>query len=178
MTFPLTDPVDYCLVGGEQTPGYAYPEGAALLFAWEEKKGHGFDGSGLVLTGKDLSSFNLIIELVSDQDWSDWYNFKAVLSTPPSPNNPKSLAFWHPFTAELGIESVIVHAIEQPKKVVDTGVWQVVIKLQEYRPPKKKPPAKASGTGSSGSARQGTTTVDDPQDARIRELTGQVQDLA
>lgn len=170
---PLETPVDFALFAGEQTPGLCKIEGdAALKRRWEEKKGHGFDGSGLVYAAKDLCTFQCIIRLTTVDDWNAWHTFKPRLFAEPTESDQKAIDFYHPQTAEVGIHAVVVEEIGIPKPVGDDGEWQIPIKLREYRKPKPKPPVRASG-----SKAEPKEEPEDEGDREVRKLSSQANGL-
>jgi hypothetical protein len=133
---PLDNAINYAKFAGKKTPGLGMVEGAGSPRAWDERGGYGLSGSTLVFTGLKLSEFTFKIRLYSTQDWNDWHSFKEIVKKPPPRVRPRAIDFWHPFTEDLGIKSVVVLDVSQPEQVDETGVWEISIKLKAYRRPK------------------------------------------
>lgn len=171
---PIETPIDTAEFAGAPTPGLALVEGdAALVRRWEEKKGHGFDGSGLVYSGKELCGFQLILRLITVEHWNAWHDFKPKLFADPSETDPKAYDFYHPQTAEVGIHAVVIGKVGIPKPHGEDGEWRVPIELKEYRKPKPKPPVRASGSKAEPKA----ADPDDERDAQLRAKQAELIDV-
>jgi len=80
---------------------------------------------------------------------------------------PKAIAIWHPFLEMMKISAVTVEDFSQPTEK-DPGVYEVAIKLVQWRRPKLtlvKPEASKASVST------------DPVDKYIEELTTKVDDL-
>ena len=155
MTFrPLTEPVDYVVVAGEKTPGIAEITGAAVPFKYDERKGYGLSGAYSVFRGRQLAKPTLTIRLYSDDDWDGWEAFLPTVRTPPNARRPRALEIQHPILEDQGITAVTVTELGQPEQTGD-GEWTIVIKLLEYRRPRR---ALATPDGTEDGA--GTSTID------------------
>lgn len=172
---PLTTPdaYDTAIVSGVQMPGLCIIEGASDPRKWDEKKGHGVSGATIVYTGDGLCKFTLIVRLWNEGHFIDWQEARKVFSSKPLTKNPKALQIYHPYLEELGVSSVQVEEIGQMEQK-DAGVWEVAIKMIQYRAPKA-----ASGKPSSSStSAPGQPKPEDEIDKQIRNLTDQVRKLA
>lgn len=165
---PLDNPVNSALLGGEIVPGRSWPEGAALKRLWAERNGFGFDGAGLVYGGsRALIEFDLVVELATTADWNAWHRFKSVVLATPTRGRPQALDFWHPFTEDLSIGSVVVTSVSQLTPSGGTGLYLVKIGLRRYFRPV---PRVVRAEESQGDKNQ----TKDPYDQEIDRLTDAV----
>lgn len=155
---PLTQSQDFVTLGGRRTPGLAEVVGAGSPRRWDERESYGVAGALVVYYGLKLSHFSVLVRLITDQDWLDWYAFKPLVDKKPLGRRQGPLDIAHPITAGCGIHSVVVEDVLQPDQIED-GIWQVEIKLIEYRAPVSAL-AKAEGA---------EATPADPEDAIIEE---------
>lgn len=167
---PLSAPVDYVLLGGQRSPGLATIDGASSPRQWDERRGRGTTGATVVFQGIKLAKFTLSIRLITVEDWDAWDSWRQVVQRPPSGQRPRALDIDHPITEMLGIRSVVVEDVGQPKQTGD-GEWTIEIKLIEFRPPT---PAIARPEASVDQPNAPT----DPVDQVIERLTAQLQELA
>lgn len=169
---PLSKPVDYILLAGLKSPGIAeLPNGANSPRKWDVRKGYGLSGSGVVYVGDDLAKFSVKILLLTDEDWSAWTSFRALLVKPPNNVKPKSLAIWHPILEEHGVASVVVEDLVGPTQTMDGG-WTWEIKFLQFRAPK------AAIAKPAGSTQKPKQEPESEADRIIKSLTGQVQELS
>lgn len=172
-TDPLANPspLYYVMLGGKRTPGIATVTGnSGAPRKWDERGGYGLSGSTLVLTGKGLGKFDILLELYTSQDWADWAAFRPLIEIKPTINgNVYDVS--HPWLADYKITKCVVLDEALPK-LTDEGVGQILIPCQAFRKPKF--------TLSKPTSAQATPT--DPVDAQIAvkeaELTSVNQQLA
>lgn len=163
---PYSAPVDYVLMSGKRTPGIASVWGAGQPLKWDERAGYGYSGATLWFIGAGLSHFEVRIELRTEQDFDNLSTFLPILAAPRG-TRPKVIAIWHPFLEMLKIVAVAVEDVSQPTEK-DPGVYEVVIKLAQWRRPKLtlvKPDASKAAV------------TEDPIDKYIETLTDKVDDL-
>lgn len=171
MTFnPLTAPVDHVILSGSRSPGIATIDGASSPRQWDERRGYGLSGATLVYKGLKLARFSLELRLLTAEDFDAWEAWRPMVQRPPAGQRPQALDIEHPITEMLGIRSVVVEDVLQPKQTGD-GEWTVEIKLLEFRAP-----ARAVARPEASADRPTPST--DPVDAVIERLTAQVQELA
>lgn len=132
---PITEPIDWIDFAGRSTPGLARIEGAGSPRRWDERESYGWSGAFVVYHGQNLSHFSVFITLFSPEDWNDWYAFKPLVDRVPLGKRQPPLDISHPLTAGLGIHAVVVEDVTQPTQV-DDGVWEIELKLIEYRSPR------------------------------------------
>lgn len=164
---PIDNPVDHILVMGKASPGLATLEGAGDKRRYDERRGYGLSGAFIVYRGQLLARWIVHIRLYTPEDWDAWAAWRPLLSAVPTTRRGKALDVWHPHLEELGVSSGVVEEISQPAQTAD-GEWTISIRMLQFRAPVfalAKPSASKA-------------TPVDPVDAKIEELTGQVQELA
>ncbi len=135
MSDPISNPVDYVILGGQRSPGLAEISDASSPRRWDERKGYGLSGSTVVFRGIGLAKPILTLRLYSAEDFAAWESWRPLVARPPLGSRPRALDIWHPFLEEAGIGSVVVEDVSQPVQSGD-GEWTITIKLIEYRRPK------------------------------------------
>jgi len=183
---PITNPGawDKFFLAGEPSPGLCVSvAGARNPRTWDEKKGAGSSGAGLVYQGDGLAKFLVRLRFWTKEHFDEWDAWKRLLQ-PPTEKNPNALDSEHPQLGLLPvpISSVVVDDPGAPEPEAD-DTWIVEIWFRQYRKPV---PAQASPSGSksgkggaggaSGSGPGGRST--DPVDQYIDELVGEVNNLA
>lgn len=164
---PVTNPVDYILLSNQRSPGLAEVSAANSPRRWDERAGFALSGSRVVFRGIGLSRPIVTLRLYTPQDWADWHVWKVLLMRPPIGERAHALDIWHPFLEDLGVTSVVVEDVLQPRQTAD-GEWSIDIKFIEYRNPTLMldiPDGSAESTA-------------DPVDTQIEQLSAQVQELA
>jgi hypothetical protein len=166
MSNPLSLPgYDVVELAGQTTPGIATIEGADSPRRIVERRGFGNTGATARAAGRELSKFKLYLDLYTPEHFEAWTAFLPVLE-PPAPEAPTSLFalprtraldIAHPFLEDLGIRSVLIRNVKQPKKM--DGFYRVEIELHEYRAPR---PALAAVDGSD-------TRPESPEERELRE---------
>jgi hypothetical protein len=163
---PITEPQDWVDFAGRSTPGIATVVGASSPRRWDERESYGWSGAFVVYHGQNLSHFSVKLKLYTPDDWNDWYVFKPLVARVPLGKRQRPLDIGHPLTQQLGIFAVVVEDVTQAEQVED-GVWEIEIKLIEYRSPRL---ALAAAKGSEAEAA-------DPEDAIQEERNAQKQGL-
>lgn len=166
---PTTSPVDYVILAGQRSPGIANLDGASSPRQWDERRAYGQSGASLVYRGLKPAKFTLALLLISAEDWAAWDAWRPVVQRPPTGTRPRALDIEHPITEMLGIRSVVVEDVLQPRQT-GNGEWTIEIKLLEFRPP--------TTTVTRPQASADRAPVTDPVDAVIERLAAQVQELA
>lgn len=164
---PITEPQDWVDFAGRSTPGIAEIVGAGSPRRWDERESYGLSGALVVYRGLKLAHFSVLLRLFTDQDWLDWYAFKPIVDKVKIGKRQKALDITHPILDGLNIRAVVVEDVLQPEQI-DHGVWQIEMKLIEYRVPHIAL-AKAEGA---------EATPADPEDAELQEDLAQYQALA
>lgn len=168
MTFnPNTDPIDYILLANQRSPGLAVVKNADSLRRWDERRGYALSGARVVFRGIGLAKPIVTLRLLSTADWDAWHAWRPLVQRPPVGERAHAKDIWHPILEDLGIGSVVVENVLQPKQVAD-GEWNIDIKFIEFRLP--VPTLETIGESDERS--------DDPVDRYIEDLSGQVQALA
>jgi hypothetical protein len=151
---PEATPIDFVLLTGKRSPGIATLEGVSRPRKWDEIVGYGYSGGFSVYRGQRLCHFKLHLDLVTEQDWVDWYAWRPILDRPPARQRPKALTIWHPWLVDAGIKSCVVEDDSQPV-MTEPGIWRVTIPLLEFRAPKRvlaKPDASTNNPAAPQSA--------------------------
>lgn len=155
---PYTEPVNYVMFAGQRTPGIAEVIGANAPRRWDERESYGWSGAFIVYHGQKLSHFTVRLRLYTEQDWEDWAAFKPLVDKVPLGKRQGPLDLVHPQLAQVGIKSAAVEDV-YIEELYDPGVWQIDIKMIEYRSPRL---ALAQARGSKA-------TPADPEDAELLE---------
>lgn len=160
------------LLKGVPSPGQVTLSGHDRKAEWDVKVGPSLNGATTTLKGLPPIEFTASFYLLRDlsqgiDDYATWPAFAKLISSTLSGIKPKAIDIYHPDLAENDIKSVVKASIGG--RVYDgQGGCTIVVKFQEYRPPKK-----AGGTPL-GSQKQGP----DPNaaaKAEIERLTKQFQ---
>lgn len=131
---PLLEPVDYIMLAAQQSPGLATITGASSPRRWDKRKGYAQTGARVVFRGVDLASFTVTLRLYSDLDWKNWHGWRPLVQRPPVGERARAMDIYHPMLEDLGIKSVVVEDVSQPRQTAD-GEWSIDIKFIEYRRP-------------------------------------------
>ena len=166
---PYTLPIDFVIVRGLPTPGVATIQRAKRTVKVDEIGGYGVSGSVLVVHGRRLVPFDIVVRITTPEEWAEWENFKSVVLTMPSGINAKALDVWHPWLQGLEVKSAVVTDVSQPEDD-GTGALTITISMIEFRKPKLALAAPLAAEQKPQST--------DPVDQYIDKLVGQVQELA
>ncbi len=161
-----SDLYDLLIIGGVATPGVVKLTGHDRKVNWDVKAGAGQSGATTTLKNILPIEFTASFYLADDEEFLAWEAIDTLLRSTVSGAKPKALDVYHPDLAVNGITSVVLAsfggAIHDGK-----GGQTIVVKLQEYKPPKPK-----TGTPAGSSIRK----KDDPNaaaNAELRALTDQ-----
>jgi hypothetical protein len=116
------------------TPGIGEIVGADSPRDWEDRKGPGMSGATVVFRGLKLSRFAIKFRLYDAVDWADWTAFQVVVRRVPDKRDPRALDIVHPLLEPLGIRAIVVENIAAPQQS-DDGVWEIELKVIEFRRP-------------------------------------------
>ena len=138
---PVSEPVDFVVLGGKVTPGLASLEGWSRPYRWDERKGYGLGGAFVVYHGMALAKGKLVLRLYGAGDWDAWDDFRSILKPPerstsisPYGPRPKALAIVHPLLEHLNVRAVVVQSVSGAEQTGD-GEWTITIELIEFRRP-------------------------------------------
>jgi len=166
---PIDNPelYDSIVLAGVPSPGRVTLSGHDRKVNWDVKAGPSL--SGATTTIKDIPpiEFTATFYLVKDvaqgiDDLALWPEFKALIDSSVDGSKPKALEIYHPDLAVNGITSVCKASVGG---VVHDGKGgqTVVVRFQEYRPPKPK-------GGSPSGAKTKPTKKTDPDQAALDQL--------
>ena len=85
---PYTLPIDFVIVRGLPTPGVATIQRAKRTVKVDEIGGYGVSGSVLVVHGRRLVPFDIVVRITTPEEWAEWENFKSVVLTMPPADLP------------------------------------------------------------------------------------------
>lgn len=168
MTNPFDDEDLYgsIILAGVASPGRVTLSGHDRVVKWDVKSGPQLAGATTTLKEIPPIEFSASFYLVRDvaqgvNDFEAWDAFGDLIETTVSGKTPKALDIYHPDLADNGIKSVVKSSIGG--MVHDgKGGATVVVKFQEYSPPKPKSSAALNGSS--------TKPKDDPNAAAKAEL--------
>lgn len=153
-------------LAGELSPGKVTLSGHDRKVTWDVKSGPGLSGASTTIKEVPPIEFTATFYLVRDdsQDidqWEDWNDFVEIIESTVSGAKPKAVEIYHPDLARqkppiTSVCKAMVGGFTDDGK----GGRTVVVKFQEYRPPKKV----------SGSPKGSKSTKDDPDAAAKAEL--------
>jgi hypothetical protein len=176
---PLDDEplYDGIILGGVQSPGKCTLSGHDRKINWDVKAGAGQSGATTTLKDIPPIEFTCTFYLLRDDsqgidDLIDWPAFRELINSTVSGPKPKALDIYHPDLAANDIKSVVKASIGG---VVHDGKGgqTIVVKFQEYKPPKPK------GGSPNGSKTKGKLPAPPDPDAeakaQLAALTAQYQ---
>lgn len=164
---PIREPFDFVDFAGQATPGLAEVVGLSTPRRFDERESVGLSGAIVFYMGHRLAHFSVVLRLYTKTDWDDWAAFRRLIDRVPLGRRQKPLDITHPLTVAAGIKSVVVEDVVQPVQT-DDGVWEIEIKLIEYRKPFVAM-AKAEGA---------KATPADPEDAELEANRQQIAALS
>lgn len=153
------------VLAGKRSPGRVTLSGHDRKTGWDIKKGTAQSGASMTRSSEDPVEFTATFYLVKDEaqgidDFAEWDAFQDLIDSTVSGADPKALDVYHPDLARNGIKSVVKGTVGG---MVHDGMGgaTVVVKLVEYKPPKK-----------AGGAPLGSKTSDrnDPNAKALAEL--------
>ncbi len=130
---PLLDPTDTVILDGKICPGVASVRGHGSPREWEEIKSYGAAGSAIRFMGRRLSKFDVVCELVTDEDWEAWHVFRPTVLRLPVGQRENWKSIVHPWTATHGIFRAVILDVKGPEPSGDRGKYVITINMQEFR---------------------------------------------
>lgn len=147
------------------SPGKCTLSGHSYVIEWDVQKGAALKGATLALKGIPLRTFTATFELFEPEDIAAWPEYEKILySSVPASGDPVALRVEHPDLASRRITAVVLAELGGVEHG-DDGRQKIVVKFQQYGPPKKK-------SGSPGSTSKSGTNPKkvDPNAAAKAEL--------
>ena len=156
---------------GVASPGQVTLSGHDSSVQWDVKGGPSLNGATTTLRSRLPIKFSASFYLLRDvsqgiDDFADWPTFAKLINSTVS-STPQALDIYHPDLAANDIKSVVKATIGGTT-YDGLGGATVVVKFQEYRPPKKR------GGTLLGSQKQGPDPNADLKN-QITNLTTQYQ---
>ncbi len=170
---PVTDEELYqgIVLGGVRSPGQVTLSGHDRGVKWDVKEGNGQAGASTTLKSIPPIEFTATFYLADQDDFDAWPAFHDVIDSTVSGPKPKALDIYHPDLATQNINSVTkasVGGVVHDKK----GGQTIVVKFQEYKPPKPK-----GGTpNGSGAKKKEAPDPNAAANAQLAALTKQYQE--
>lgn len=144
MPNPIDNPelYDSIVLAGVKSPGLVKLSGHDRKIEWDIKDGPGLKGATTTLHKIPPIEFTATFYLVKDvaqgvDDFAAWPAFLSIINSTVASTTPKALDIYHPDLASNEIRSVVKASIAGTEHD-GKGGQTIVVKLQEYRPPKKK----------------------------------------
>jgi hypothetical protein len=160
-------------LGTVTSPGRVTLSGHNRKITWDIKEGQGLNGATTTLKAIPPIEFSASFYLLRDpgqgiDDYATWDAFQDLIRSTVAATPPTPLDIYHPDLARNDIKSVCAAEIGGP--VYDgKGGCTIVVKFQEYRPPKKQ------GGTPSGSKKGGPADPNADLKAQLERLTQQYQ---
>lgn len=142
---PELTPVNYILLQGQQSAGYAEILDLGAPRRLRIMAGMGFDGAAVAFGGFTEQHFSIKFYLRNDQDWRDWHVFKQLLTKAASLTQTvggtpvkRTLDIYHPFLADplYNITAVTIEDVGGYAREGDKGEWSVTVKFVSALKPK------------------------------------------
>lgn len=156
------------ILGGVTSPGKVTLSGHDRKTNWDVKTGPGLTGGTTTIKDTPPIEFTATFYLVNDvaqgtNDLDDWPAFQAVIESTIASSKPKAVEIYHPDLASQHPPISSVCKASVGGVVHDgKGGQTIVVKFQEYRPPKPK--------GGSPSGSKTTAKKADPDAAALAQL--------
>ncbi len=170
---PISDPElwHHATIAGRDTPGVCTVTGIDRERKFDEKDGPGASGAVITFRGSKLVEPVLKLRLF-DADSYDAYN-ELALYLQTYANKGTAVDFWHASVDGLDIRSVVITSIGAPVSVKEgDALFEVTIKLKEFRPPPK-----TNATNTPNGARQGQGKGTTAQPIALTEREREAQRL-
>jgi hypothetical protein len=158
---------------GVSSPGQVTLSGHDSKVVWDVKSGPSLNGATIDLKARPPIEFSASFYLLRDpsqgiDDFAAWPDFAKLIESTVAGAKPQALDIYHPDLAANGIKSVVKATIGGMTYDGQGGAT-VVVKFQEYRPPKKQ------GGTPLGSQKQGPDNSNPDLKAIINNLVNQYQ---
>jgi hypothetical protein len=167
---PWDTPEDKVLLRGVLSPGLARIENCARTFDYDHVRGYGTAGATAIYRGKPPLTFDIVLTLLTNQDWGEWVSWREIVLTPPAGPNAKAPSIQHPFLAQFGVGACVIESVSKPQDN-GYGALEITIKCTEWTDRKRLALAKPIAATAEAPAKT-------PEEIYIEHLTGQVQELA
>lgn len=182
MTLPIDqgDELTKHLLGTVRSPGFVTFQGHDRHQEWDVQKAKGTTGASSNLEGEPIGQFQATYYLVTEGDFAEWDPFQRLLESMTNGPTPTALPIAHPDLARNRYTHVS-QAFIGGRTYDGRGGAMHVVKYIEYRPPKKKPAAKAQAKPSgrvaaAAGAAGGPPPKPDPNADAKRELAGLLEE--
>lgn len=172
------------VLGTTRSPGTCTISGHDRNKNWDIQKAKGSTGASSQLNGDDIGTFKVAFYLVDDGSdergqgqFDQWDQFEKLCRSLTDGTKPIALPIYHPLLARQGFTEVsnagVGGMVEDGK-----GGATVTVSFIEYKPPKKKPAAKAQAKPAQtyANTNEGKRSPPDPNQAAKNELAGLVQE--
>lgn len=163
---------------GMRSPGTCTISGHDRNKNWDVQKAKGSTGASSQLNGDDIGTFKVTFYLVDDgsadpgqSQFDRWDQFEKLVRSLTDASKPVALPIYHPLLARQGFTEVsnagVGGMVEDGK-----GGASVTVSFIEYKPPKKKPAAKAQAKPAQTYANtdEGRRSPPDPNAAAKQQL--------
>lgn len=149
--FDNEDLYNVIVLGGVTSPGKVTLSGHDRKHEWDVKSGPSLKGATVTLKSTPPVEFTATFTLTKDptlglDELTDWDAFQVVIDSCLAGAKPKALDIYHPDLARNHITSVVKASVGG-MTYDGKGGGSVVVKFQEYLPPKKKGGSASSGKG-------------------------------
>lgn len=166
---PISNPVDFIVLGGARSPGIAEVIGAEAAREYAVRQPPFTTGARIVYKRRKLAEFSVKIRLYTPEDFAAWNEWRPLIDKLPAQRRQATaLDIAHPQLEDLDIKAVVIVSVSQLEQT-DHGEWTCTIKFLESRGLPKVTLAKVEGA---------KATPVDPIDLEIKGLANQVQELA
>ena len=178
MTATLDDIAETTIVlGTMRSPGTCTISGHDRKENWDVQKAKGTTGASSQLNGKDVGTFKVTFYLVDDGSadtgqgqFELWDRFEKLIRSMTDAATPIALPIYHPDLARQGFTEVSNAGIGGVTRDKLQG-RTVTVDFIEYKPPKKKPAAKAQAKSGASVSADGKPFKPDPNLRAKQELS-------
>jgi len=170
------------IFGTMRSPGRCVIAGHDIVKNWNSKPAKGSTGASDTLDGDNPRDFTITYSLADDaavegadavSEFDLWDKWQAYLETTVNGPKPFALPIYHPDLARVRITEATIKKIGG--RVYDgKGGASHTVTFKEYKPPKKKKAATATGKGANATAGNPAAAKPDPNAAAKAELAALV----
>ena len=130
------------VLAGVSSPGQVTLSGHESKVEWDVKSGPSLNGATTTLKARPPIEFSASFYLVKDvaqglDDFADWDTFRQIIDATVAGKVPKAVDVYHPDLAANDIKSVVKASVGG-MTYDGKGGATIVVKFQEYRPPRKQ----------------------------------------
>lgn len=163
-------------LGGQWSPGVVTLTGHDRDQDWDVQKAKGSEGASSKYTGAPVGQFQASFYLADADDLDAWPTFQALIESTTRGPEPVALPIFHPDLNANGYTEVVNGGVGGLLWDGRNGAT-VIVKFLEYRPPKPKPAASATGgSGGSSDGSSGDSATEDRYDPN-REARSELSGL-